>query len=196
MERIIILVSGKAGAGKTTIANRIKEHLIKEGWGAKVTGFARQVKNCAIEFFGWDEKKDELGRKLLQSIGNTGREYDPNLWASWALVWIDENGYEIDGRTTEFIIFDDWRFANEFDRMASDDYFKVIKVRVESERSDIENPELRNDISEVSLPEGLNYYYDYILYNRGELSELLFLVDQMTDDILEDYRNEFNFTES
>ena len=44
--------------------------------------FADDVKRIAYNYYDWDGKKNELGRKLLQDIGTTGRNYNRDIWAN------------------------------------------------------------------------------------------------------------------
>jgi hypothetical protein len=74
-----------------------------------ILSFAEGLKRCASEWFGWDGKKDERGRRLLQTLGtDAGRHYDPEIWVrmwkarAWALL-----------ATGNWIVADDVRFENE-----------------------------------------------------------------------------------
>lgn len=101
----IIGFSGKAGSGKTSAA----EVLEKQGF--VIRSFADPIKWIATKWFGWDGKKDEKGRKLLQSIGKIGREYNPDTWIkpmeAYIKAWSDKRDF--------LLTIDDVRFQNEVD---------------------------------------------------------------------------------
>lgn len=61
--------------GKTTAA----DHLV-ERHGFVKYALADPIKEIAGRGFGWDGRKDDRGRRLLQEIGDVGRHYDPDLW--------------------------------------------------------------------------------------------------------------------
>lgn len=106
---MIIAFTGKAGSGKTTIANALaKSKRLKErGILTNVYSFASEIKRIARVEFGWDGQKDERGRRLLQLLGTeVGRAYDPDIWIKKAFNRIDKS---IDMVS----IIDDCRFDNE-----------------------------------------------------------------------------------
>jgi hypothetical protein len=69
-------LSGAAGAGKDTAADAI----LAQG-PFYVDHFAADLKRIARDYFGWDGKKDERGRKLLQLLGTeVGRAWYEGIW--------------------------------------------------------------------------------------------------------------------
>ena len=62
----IILISGKAEAGKTTAANIIKYYLCGIGKRVAIVPYGQYVKDTAKMIFGWDGQKHKNGRQLLQ----------------------------------------------------------------------------------------------------------------------------------
>lgn len=87
---ILIGLCGRAGAGKNAVADGIQKF-----YGDSLVvqlAFADAVKEIARSF-GWNGKKDERGRRLLQVVGTeAGREYDPNIWIN-----------KVDAKVTEAI---------------------------------------------------------------------------------------------
>ena len=72
----IILVSGNAPrAGKSTVAKALCDF-----WGSKCYETHDPIYRVAYGA-GWDGKRDNKGRKLLQDIGLAGKTYDPDIWA-------------------------------------------------------------------------------------------------------------------
>lgn len=177
---IIILISGKKRVGKTLVANILADILIDHGYSVEVKSFSNEIKNCAYSFFNWDGKKDEKGRKLLQSIGDTGREYNEDLWVN-ALINNIEDGLFL----SDIYIIDDWRFPNEREFIENLNSFYNFTIRVEStNRGDYKD----DDITENSLPvfdlesDGGSCpknYYDFVVdnsYSEEELRNSLMII--------------------
>lgn len=76
---IVVLITGKKGSGKDTVANELQSNLSK----AIIQPNAKRVKEIAKEM-GWNEKKDKEGRKLLVDITNAGYSYDHYMWEKLA----------------------------------------------------------------------------------------------------------------
>lgn len=175
---MITLVGGRAGEGKTQFARFCMESLIEDNHSSVIVPFAYMVKETAF-FMGWDGKKDDKGRKLLQEIGNVGREYNLNIWADHAVKYIVELAGVI-----PFVFIDDWRFPNE-GKVLQEHFTPTNRVRMrrpEKFHALRETP-LYNDVSEISLPDE-DDYYDYIIQNDGDLDELKDLADDFVSSIL------------
>lgn len=179
---VIIFISGKAGCGKSTIAEMIKNRMTNEGYLVSITPMATGVKNCAEIFFDWNHVKDERGRKLLQDIGNTGRTYDPDWWVKDALLTELGN----DGLfSPDFILVDDWRFPNEIEwaRNSLSTEYEVFGLHVVApEREILKNTKYYDDISETSL-DGYDDY-DYVFDNSGDIEKLRENVNSFLKEIL------------
>jgi hypothetical protein len=100
-------IAGKAGSGKTLIAVLIAAELADRAASVTVDSLAAPIKKIAAEHFGWDGKKDERGRRLLQVLGTeAGRQYCEALWISKL--------YQRALRMNcDFLIVTDVRFENE-----------------------------------------------------------------------------------
>jgi hypothetical protein len=96
----IIGFTGLSGSGKSYAASIVKECYPSY----RLFSFARQIKRIAFCEMGWDQVKDDRGRKLLQDIGMAGRAYDPKLWINFMHQFVIPN---------RSIIIDDVRFLNE-----------------------------------------------------------------------------------
>src|ERR1035437_8553517 len=145
---LIISISGKAGVGKTTLANMLQTYLfLEEQYSAYIAGFAYSVKETAY-MIGWNGTKDESGRKLLQEIGKMGRDYNENVWVEKLLDRMDAKpeGFP------EILIIDDWRFPNELDYLRKLPGFEVFTIRISApNRECLAGTPSYNDISENSL---------------------------------------------
>ncbi len=65
----LYLISGKAGHGKDTFANILKDQY--ENLGKKVCSiqYSTYIKLYATKYFGWDGKEETKPRELLQKLG-------------------------------------------------------------------------------------------------------------------------------
>lgn len=157
---LVFLLSGKAGVGKTFSAEYLLEQLYAVGFSRiKYIPFAKAVKEVA-KYIGWDGKKDQRGRKFLQSIGNYGREYDQDCWARKISAVI--NNY--DALPYEIVLIDDWRYENEYNHLNSFIEFEVVPINiVADERETLRGTTAYDDISE----HGLDNFgkFKYVLHN-------------------------------
>lgn len=154
----IILISGKAGHGKTTFANFIKSEFESRGKKVMKIAFADYLKYIASEYYGWNGEKDERGRTLLQHLGtDVVRKNDENFWADLVSRLIRALGDEFD-----YYIIDDARFPNEIEAFPLEN-----SIHIQIERPSITESfltdEQQHHLSETAL-EG--YVPDYILLNH------------------------------
>lgn len=176
---IYILVSGRAGTGKDTCSNYIAKVLAQKKYFVSRGAFAKGVKDTAT-FMGWNGEKDEKGRKLLQDIGNVGRQYDKDIWVKQTV------DYYKDSRSN-FVIISDWRFPNESDYILKKGY-PVITIRVEApEREALKGTSRYNDVSETSLPsyDDSHNTYDFLVKNNGSYEDLYEKLDSIVEKILD-----------
>ena len=76
----IITVSGKARHGKDFTANAIADILKGKGNKVLITHYADLLKFICRNMFGWNGKKDDEGRYLLQYVGtDIVRKQNPNF---------------------------------------------------------------------------------------------------------------------
>lgn len=175
MEQKVILISGLLKSGKSTLANEIFWRIENEvAYGKKDLystmyrySFASKVKEIAKEQFGWDGKKDEKGRRLLQRIGTeVGRAYNKDIWVDYFSEFMNERT-NFEKLPTLFII-DDWRFKNEAENINFEYEGSKYKIRV---KRDIDrNEDQLNHPSEKGLPT-VESYYDFIFDNNYDSIE-------------------------
>ena len=166
----VILISGKAEAGKTTTANIIKTFLEELGKKVACIPYGQYVKDTAKLIWNWDGEKDKKGRELLQWWGtDIVRAQDPNFWVD-SVVRLAK----VIDKYVDYLIVDDCRFINEIeawraikyvaldsatDALANRQRFSdIITIRVE--RPGHENaltPEQRRHPSETELDD---YIFD------------------------------------
>ena len=178
-----IIISGKAGSGKDTVANFMKEILEKRGKRVLIIHYADAVKWVLRDFFNWDGKKDAVGRTLLQRIGtDVVRAQFPNYWTGIVVGLLKAFEPYSD---FDVALVPDARFPNEVD-IALDTLDNCVCVRIERRNADGSEwindkltEEQRNHPSETSLDD---YGFDYIIHNDEGLNTL----EESAESILKD----------
>ena len=149
----LLLLSGKAGAGKDTFADSIAS------LGFHKYSFAKALKDEASRG-GWDGQKDFRGRVLLQQLGTVWRNYEPDHWIRRLQKSI----------THDLVAITDCRYRNEISLMQTwgrENGYSVVTVRIN--RSDHDNglsPEARSHPSECELD---GESFDMVVENNGPL---------------------------
>lgn len=116
----LILISGRAGVGKTTLAKLIAERVFDLGFIPKLVSFAGSLKNMAKEK-GYDkEEHPEKYRKFCQEYGAMMREEDPDYWVKMFSKGLrketEEELKDVAAKKKYWercIIVDDCRYMNE-----------------------------------------------------------------------------------
>ena len=109
---IIIGLSGKARGGKGSVV-QLAQILMQHGdteVEVRQGSFATALKEMARER-GWDGKKDEKGRTILQDLGMDKRKEDPDYWVKAAMRKVVAIAAESPG--TKIVFVPDTRFTNE-----------------------------------------------------------------------------------
>lgn len=161
-----ILISGKAGHGKTTFANFLTEELEQRGYVVLQTSFGNLLKDMCSRYWGWNGEKDEFGRSLLQTIGTEiVRAKDDHFWTDFVKRFasiIEPN----------FLVIDDWRFIEEYERLGGD--ITTVKVERYDEWTDINvnipytNPAMTEEqLNHKSESELDDFACDFIIVNNG-----------------------------
>ena len=142
----IILISGKAEAGKTTAANIIKYYLCGIGKRAAIVPYGQYVKDTAKMIFGWDGQKDENGRQLLQWWGtDVVRKKSENFWVNTVMRLAAVLDGEID-----YLIIDDCRFPNEVELWKHEYDYLILRIERPGHENAL-NDEQRKHPSETAL---------------------------------------------
>jgi dephospho-CoA kinase len=165
-----IAFTGKAGAGKSTAASALVDHL-----GYRLVSFAAPLKNAAALIWGPEARTD---RSLLQWLGQIIRERDEFAWVDAAIRQIDDefnNSPHVTGHAPRIVI-DDLRFPNEYHRLKEEGF---VIVRVEANRHSridrlkangkLQDEAQLEDTSETALD---SYEADYTIVNDGTPEEL------------------------
>lgn len=197
---LVILVSGKAGGGKSTVAEMLAKKLQDiPSLTIMPYGFADPIKYMAKAYFGWDGEKDVRGRKLLQQIGFIGREYDEDVWVKHFIRQLDKRAGLFPFHAS---VIGDWRFPNELNYLERNPLLDTVTIRVFG-RGGLEG-DVALDVSENSLLEvskevltlpsldeidtdGTGLFYDFQINNDGDLEELEKKVDTVLASISKQY---------
>lgn len=177
----IILISGKSGHGKDTLAQIMKKQLESENKKVLIIHFGDAVKWFAKDIFHWDGEKNEFGRNLLQTIGTERlRKKFPTYWAEIVAKFLAAIPL------WDVVLIPDWRFKNEYETI--DDYLKnTHTIRIERYINEklYYNPALNfvqnSHISECELDK---YNFEWFIYNSSNLQDLEESADYILKEIL------------
>lgn len=159
MSRRIIALSGKAGSGKDTVGDYLTTR-----YGFEKVSFAQYLKSIAKNQFGWDGKKDDRGRELLQKLGHVVREYDNMFWIRPVISYIM-------GNPDKDIVVTDMRYYNELEAL---DGIKATLVRLERDEC-YKMGDMGRHESEVALDHCKQFHFT--ITNNGGFDELFKSVD-------------------
>jgi hypothetical protein len=160
----LILISGKAGHGKDTLARYMKEILVSKNKNVLVTHYGDLLKYICKQLFGWDGNKDEKGRTLLQYVGtDVIRKQKPDYWVQFVADMLAFFPNEWD-----YVIIPDVRFPNEIEGLAG---FNPYHIRIVRPGFNMLTEEQQKHPSETALDD----YKNVSLYvnNQGTLVDLL-----------------------
>lgn len=173
----IIAISGKAQHGKDTVARMIRYAGMDKGQKVLITHYADLLKYMCRSFLGWDGKKDDKGRALLQHVGtDIIRRKNTNFFVDFMISALDVCG-EV-GDIWDAVVIPDIRFPNEVERLASDG-FSVAHLRIV--RPGFESPLSSDAVNHVSETAMDDVNPDYVIMNDSSLTELQKTVEALLD---------------
>lgn len=159
-QTMMVLISGRIGSGKTTLANYMNEYFVAEGYNSKRFSFAHSLKVIAKKVFSWDGEKNEEGRAFLQDLGKTVRKFNPIYWVENTQIMIEND----DKYPFDVIIIDDWRYPNEAEYLENDPLNKVYKIRISGDNEKADGHESENSLPISNLD---NYYFKFTRIEQG-----------------------------
>lgn len=168
--KLLLLLSGKAGAGKDTFADSIAS------LGFRKYSFAKVLKDEAIAG-GWNGQKDFRGRVLLQQLGTVWRNYEPDHWIRRLQESIRH----------DMVAITDCRYRNEISLMKTwgrENGYSVVTVRIN--RTDHDNGLSEDAKAHDSECELDGESFDMVVENNGTL--LQFCIGAR--EIIKRYREE------
>ncbi len=165
-----IAISGKMGAGKSTLAAGLATH-----FNAPILSFASGFKRLVEDAGVTKERNEALYRKLCQNIGGGMRLYDEDIWvkAFWTRFRdVATASYRIPHVAP--CIVDDMRYPNEFESLAGGGFYTVrleVPAAVRATRRQLIDHE-----SETALDQyAVDGRFDLHLYLEGyEPPELVY----------------------
>lgn len=179
----VIELCGKAGVGKDTFCNELIKQLEKSGKKCLHIAFADYLKFICSKYFGWDGKKDEKGRNILQKVGtDMVRKKDPNFWVGIVAKFLAIcDGYDM----FDYAIITDARFPNEInylkDTLYLENQIKTTAYRIKRNNFISKlSEEAQNHASEIALD---NFDMKEIILS-GELEKLPLEVEEFIQKCL------------
>ena len=122
----VVAISGKARHGKDTVATELKKQLEEIGGKVLIIHQGDFLKWIAKSYLGWDGKKDEEGRSLLQWIGTHNREVGlDDIYVETVINTITLLSDKFD-----YVIIPDLRYKNELHRLKAKYQQHCYLVRV------------------------------------------------------------------
>lgn len=153
----IIILSGKAGSGKSSIAkiiNNYKESII--------LSYASYIKEVAKNVLNWNGSEEDKPRDFLQQFGDEIKKINPDLLINRVIEDIKVYSYFY-----ELIIISDARFEREI-KCIKDNFKKVYTINIYGRDNNLSEIQ-KNHITETSLD---NYdKYDYKIKNDENVKE-------------------------
>lgn len=173
-EPLLIGLAGKKRSGKDStmlMLNLELRDLEDEHMVVMPMSFAAPLKRLAKDMYGWNGKKDAIGRWLLQKLGTEKiRAEYPDYWVESA-----ERRLQDALRSAMFppilIVFTDARFVNEADfvKKHGGEMWKIVRLDYEEDVSSGSKEVLERHASET----GLDNYKDWDAILRAkDLDEL------------------------
>lgn len=159
-------LTGLAGSGKDTVAV-----ILDYEYGYRRLSFADPLKRLCLDM-GWDGKKDDRGRKLLQTVGCAFRDYNSSFWVDRMHVSRELLSREPD----ELLVWTDVRFKNEAEYIQKTHFGVIVNVI----RPDLSLTETHLHVSET---EQASIPASYRIYNDGTKEELREKVKELVEKI-------------
>jgi len=176
----IILISGKAEHGKTTVANMFKEQILTNNPSERVTNmsYATTIKDYVKRYFGWDGSNETKPREILQRLGTDviRKKLGKPLFHAQRLA----EDIEVLWDEFDYVVIDDCRFPNEYYYLKAKFPNEVIFLKVyrKNHISKLTEEQLKHE-SETALDEFEDY--DIVFHNDGSLEELEILAKKWAE---------------
>lgn len=173
----LILLVGKIGCGKTTVANMLKTHGFREEmFASPLKNFAMSIGFKYNEVYGTQEEKLAInkmynisGREFLQKFGtdlcrNNWSKCIPNMEMNDRTIWVRVMENKI--KENKLLVISDGRFEDELSLVK--DHNGII-IRILRDCDEDSNSSYKQHESETQMD---RMKVDYILDNNGTLEEL------------------------
>lgn len=153
----IIILSGKAGSGKSSVAS-----LISKYEKCIVLSYASYIKEVAKNVLDWDGNEEDKPREFLQQFGDVIKEIDSNFLINRLIEDIKVYSYFYD-----LIVISDARFVSEIETIKNN-FENVYSINIYGRHNNLTQQQ-KNHITEIALD---NYSkYDYKIKNDENCEE-------------------------
>ncbi|MCR5787725.1 MAG: hypothetical protein K6G37_01400 [Bacilli bacterium] len=156
----VYVIAGKAGSGKNTSANYIKEYYEEKGKKVVITEISKYLKLFAYELLNWDGKRETKPRKFLQDVGSYIRyeAFDEDFLINRLVE--DVKIYE---KYVDVVIVADARLPREIDDLKNE--YNATAIKIINKFNDYE---LKNEEKVHETEVALNSYdkFDYVIENE------------------------------
>ena len=156
----VYVIAGKAGSGKNTSANYIKEYYEEKGKKVVITEISKYLKLFAYELLNWDGKRETKPRKFLQDVGSYIRyeAFDEDFLINRLVE--DVKIYE---KYVDVVIVADARLPREIDGLKNE--YNATAIKIINKFNDYE---LKNEEKVHETEVALNSYdkFDYVIENE------------------------------
>ena len=174
----VIILSGKARAGKDTTAIFMKDYYESKGLEVVILQYASSFKEYTKKITGWDGSDETKPREFLQMLGTSiiREKIDEEFVIKRMIQDIEVYSYFYD-----VVIISDARVVKEIE-MIRDNFSRVTSINIL--RPDYESglsSEQKNHITETELDEYNDF--DYVLYNDKGLDELKDKASKLASEI-------------
>ena len=169
----IYVLSGKAGSGKSFIADKMKCVLEFRGLKCISIAYASYLKNYIMNITDWDGSEERKPREFLQELGV---DLIKNRINSSMLIDRIVDDISVYSYFFDVIIVSDARFIDEIE-VIRDKFSRVCVINVVGGSNNLSDRE-KSHITETALD---NYNdYDFVIYNDD------FLDDNVLDEQIEE----------
>ena len=184
--KLIFILNGYPRSGKDTFAEFLKEYQTPETikYHFQNISTVDYIKSIAENFFGWDQKKDEKGRRLLSDLKDASRRYNNGPFHQtvsqigryeYYNFYINENVLEND------ILFLNIIHTREPDEIQMfKEHYKDLCSTILIKRN------YNGVISNHADKNVENYKYDYIIENNNSLKDFKKQTHTLFEQILKD----------
>lgn len=156
----IILISGKAESGKTTLADALKHILENDDRKVVKMSYATTLKEYCKKYFGWDGTNENKPRQLLQELGTDiiRNKLNKPLFHAQRLA----EDIEILWDKFDYVVVDDCRFPNEYYYLKAKFPEQVLFINVKRPNhiSKLTTEQLNHE-TETALNNFTNYDFCY-----------------------------------
>ena len=161
----IFVIGGKAGSGKNTVAEYIKEYYDSKNEKSIITEYSKYIKLFAKEMLNWDYKEPKP-RKFLQDMGELARK---TITADVFVRRMQED-ILIYQKYYQNIIISDARLIPELTLMKVK-YPKCYLIHVIGSEKENLTEEEKNHITELELDNYKDFDYEIINNDLDKLKE-------------------------